>query len=72
MAIPPLADFEQFEAERSDLGEHTEERRLIGQLPGEHGLRSLRLRTQVRELAELGLAQQPADADLVIHGFRGS
>src|SRR5262249_24985166 len=71
MAIPPLTDLEQLEAERSDLGEQTEERRLIGQLPGEHGLGSLRLRAQVRERAELGLAQQPADADLVIHGFCG-
>src|SRR5215475_10735676 len=54
-----LTDLEQFETERSDLGEHTEELRLIGQLPGEHGLGSLRLRAQIRERAELGLAQQP-------------
>ena len=60
------ADFEQLEAERFYLGQHTEKRCLIGQRPGEHGLGCLRLRAQARERAQQRPAQLPADADLVV------
>jgi hypothetical protein len=59
------AEFEQFEAERFDLGQHSVQRRLVGQRPGEHGLPSVCPCAQAWERAEQGFAQQPADPDLV-------
>src|SRR5271154_2151958 len=61
-------DLKQLEAERFDPVQHTEERRLVGQLPGEQGLGSPYLSAQLRKRAQQSLAQPPADADLIVHG----
>src|SRR6266404_8369078 len=57
------ADFEQLEAERFDLSEHTMQRRPVGQAAREHGVASLHLRVEARERREQRLAQHSADAN---------
>ena len=60
-------DVEQLQTELLDSGQDPVQRRLIGQRPGEHGLTSLHLRVQTLECAEQRVAQEPADAELVVH-----
>ena len=64
------ADFEQFEPERLDLGEHAVERGLVGQHTSQHGLVAVRTGLQDRERGAHRLAQAAADTDLVALGLR--
>ena len=59
------ADFDQFEAERLDLGEHAIKRSLVGEDPGQHGGIAARpsLKSGKREADRL--AQAAADTNLV-------
>src|SRR6476661_10654834 len=64
------ADFEQFEAQRFELGQQPVQRRLVSQWSGEYGLRSVRLGVQIGERAEQQAAQHAADADLIADRLR--
>ena len=59
---------EQLQAELLDLGQDPVQRCLVGQRPGEHRLTSLHLCVQTRECAEQRVAQEAADAELVVRG----
>jgi hypothetical protein len=63
-------DFEQFEPERLDLGEHAGERGLVGQHTSQHGLVAVRAGLEDRERGAHRLAQAAADTDLVALGLR--
>jgi len=58
-------DFEQFEPERLDLGEHAVERCLVGQRTSQHGVVAAHAGLEGRERGPHRLAQAPADTDLV-------
>jgi hypothetical protein len=60
-------DVEQLQAELLDLGQNPVQRGLIGQRPGEQGLTSPRFRVQTRKGAEQRVAEEPTDAELVVH-----
>jgi hypothetical protein len=60
------ADFEQFEPESLDLGEHAVECSLVRECSGEHGVRSARLRAQAGERQTQRLAQVTAHRDLIL------
>ena len=63
-------DFEQFEPERLDLGQHAVERGLVGQHTSQHGLVAVRTGLEDRERGAHRLAQAAADTDLVTLGLR--
>jgi hypothetical protein len=58
-------DFDQFEAERLDLGEHAIKRSLVGEHTRQHGVVTPRPDLEVGERAADRLAQATADTDLV-------
>jgi hypothetical protein len=59
------ADFDQFEAERLDLGEHAIKRSLVGEHTRQDGVAAPRPGLEVGERAADRLAQVTADTDLV-------
>jgi hypothetical protein len=63
-------DFEQFEPERLDLGEHAVERGLVGQHTSQHGLVAVRAGLEAWERGAHHLAQAAADTDLVALALR--
>jgi hypothetical protein len=58
-------DFDQFEAERLDLGEYAIKRSLVGEHTRQHGVIAPRPGLEVGERAADRLAQATADTDLV-------
>src|SRR5271165_2139083 len=60
-----VADLQELQPERLDLGEHAVERCLIGQRSGEHGLSVPRVRLEPGERDEQPVAQYSPDTDLV-------
>ena len=73
-----VADLQELQPERLDLGEHAVERCLIGQRSGEHGLSVPRVRLEPGERDEQPVAQYSPDTDLVqvgrgicVHEVRG-
>ena len=64
------ADFEQFEPERLDLGQHAVERGLVGQHTSQHGLVAVRAGLEAWERGAHRLAQAAADTDLVALALR--
>jgi len=64
------ADFEQFEPECLDLGQHAIKLGLVGERTSQHGLVAVRAGLEDREGGAHHLAQAAADTDLVALGLR--
>lgn len=62
--------FDQFEAERLDLGEYTIERSLVGEHARQHGVATPRPGLEGGECGAERLAQAAADTDLVAMRLR--
>lgn len=58
-------DFEQFESERLDLGEHTVQRSLIGERTRQHDVVAAPVSLKGRERGAYRLAQAATETDLV-------
>jgi hypothetical protein len=63
-------DFDQFEAERLDLGEYTVKRSLVGEYARQHGVVTPRLGFEVGERAADHRAQAAVDTDSVMLRLR--